>query len=269
SSSSLGPIRSGLEFTADRLLRASSSISDKDRLGKGQDSSSSSSGSVFAMGGGGATATVTALSTDVGLGLGLWGGRQDAELSFSSGLAFVHDPRLPSPPSLHLDHGQAFQRMQAVTTWQHPLPLGLILGSRSLAYWASRAIPPYLAYRMGGHRFYVRGYDDNDFAPFSSLQGTTLEVRLPLMLTASGTRIGLSASAFVDYATGASLPSSSSSSAPSSSSAVPSLLSQYMAKGEEFVAGGLGLKAGPIKIDWAVNKRGEGKVHVSLADPSF
>jgi len=42
-----------------------------------------------------------------------------------------------------------------------------------------------------------------------------------------------------------------------------------MDKGEEFVAGGLGLKAGPIKIDWAVNKRGEGKVHVSLADPSF
>jgi hypothetical protein len=29
------------------------------------------------------------------------------------------------------------------------------------------------------------------------------------------------------------------------------------------------LKAGPIKVDWALNRRGEGKVHVSLADPTF
>lgn len=26
---------------------------------------------------------------------------------------------------------------------------------------------------------------------------------------------------------------------------------------------------GPIKIDWAVNHKGEGKVHISLVDPSF
>lgn len=104
---------------------------------------------------------------------------------------------------------------------------------------------------------------------FASFPPSLRHSFLPPFPPSPGTRIGLSASAFVDYATGASLPSSSSSSAPSSSSAVPSLLTQYMDKGEEFVAGGLGLKAGPIKIDWAVNKRGEGKVHVSLADPSF
>lgn len=39
---------------------------------------------------------------------------------------------------------------------------------------------------MGGQRFYVRGYDDDDFPPFGALTGATLEARLPLMLMASG-----------------------------------------------------------------------------------
>lgn len=99
---------------------------------------------------------------------------------------------------------------------------------------------------MGGYRFYVRGYDDEDFPAFGALTGATLEARLPLMLMASGrfwgwlmshgclalracvqethrtapwwaytnnnhpptkhkligTRVGLSACAFLDYASG-------------------------------------------------------------------
>lgn len=39
---------------------------------------------------------------------------------------------------------------------------------------------------MGGHRFYVRGFDDADFPAFSALAGSTVEARLPLMLMASG-----------------------------------------------------------------------------------
>jgi hypothetical protein len=39
---------------------------------------------------------------------------------------------------------------------------------------------------MGGYRFYVRGYDDEDFPAFGALTGATLEARLPLMLMASG-----------------------------------------------------------------------------------
>lgn len=42
---------------------------------------------------------------------------------------------------------------------------------------------------MGGYRFYVRGYDDEDFPAFGALTGLTLEARLPLMLMASGASV--------------------------------------------------------------------------------
>lgn len=52
-----------------------------------------------------------------------------------------------SHPYQNIQHPDPLTTTQLASTVLHPLPYGLHLALRSLSYWASRSVPPYLAYR--------------------------------------------------------------------------------------------------------------------------
>jgi outer membrane protein assembly factor BamA len=129
-------------------------------------------------------------------------------------------------------------------------PLGITLATRHVGYWGSKAVPGYLAYRMGG-RFYVRGFDDEDFAPFSRIAGGTTEFRAPLWRTESGEPGGITLFGFLDYALG------------------NGHAAYDLGSWRSYRSGGLGISLGPVKLEYALNNRRDGKIHVSLVDPTF
>jgi len=182
--------------------------------------------------------------------------RKEVDLLASTGLKFDNDQLIS------LTNGKKFSRFQLMFTGIHRglFGTGAQLASRHVGFWSTSTVPDYLAYRVGG-RFYVRGFDEPDFSPFKAILGGTTEIRAPIVLptgniinirskgASPSSGLPLTGVAFLDYAMGGELDGSS--------------------KAKDYVSIGVGLRLGPIKIDYAVNNRRESKVHMSLVDPTF
>lgn len=222
--------------------------------------------------------TVTSMGFDVGLAKdrGLY--RQDVDLFASTGLRFT------DPNNLRPSAGSSFSRVQIMATGVRRALFNREWGqlaTRHLGFWSTKSVPEYLAYRIGG-RFYVRGFDEPDFHPFTAIFGGTTEIRIPLSFSnlirvrpspedeedeesnqlVPTTRpppppptrrsLPLEGVAFVDYAIAGDLP-----------------MSGGARTSREYISVGVGLRFGPIKVDYAVNHRREARVHMSLVDPTF
>ena len=127
------------------------------------------------------------------------------------------------------------------------------LNVRGRATLAGASLPAYQAEALGGEGR-IRGYEDNELGRAHSSLAATVELVLPVGVpppsAGPGAPMPPVSLCFFGDAGGGTVPVLQN--APSAFS---------IAKG---AAAGVGLRYGPIKIDYAINAKGELKTHVGL-----
>lgn len=240
-----GPLRASLDFAADKVTH----VFGRER--------------------------VTAVGADTGVAFEFFGGRQDLAVSGKTGLCSERGR------SAEDKKRQGFSKLMVVSTVSQPFWKDrFTVANRHVGVLASPHTPEYVAYHMG-EAFYVRGYDE--FEPFGSLTGGTTELRIPLLASEGSGKLGLTGFFFLDYAAGRRLPKRLSlfsplNSSPSSSLSTSPSTSSSKSKSKKvprpgapkhYLSGGVGIRVGPIRLEWAHAADRDSRMSVGLVDPTF